>query len=48
MTNSISIEEQKTIRSKTAKPLLWVAMAGLTTIFASLTGEYAVRQADPD
>jgi len=48
MTNSISIEEQKTIRSKTAKPLLWVAMAGMTMIFASLTSAYVVRQADPD
>lgn len=48
MTTSISIEEQKDIRNKTAKPLLWVAMAGMTMIFASLTSAYVVRQADPD
>lgn len=48
MTTSIPIEEQKEIRNKTAKPLLWVAMAGMTMIFASLTSAYVVRQADPD
>jgi cytochrome c oxidase subunit 3 len=48
MTNGISIEEQGVIRSKTAKPLLWVAMAGMTMIFASLTSAYVVRQADSD
>lgn len=48
MTTTIPIEEQKQIRNKTAKPLLWVAMAGMTMIFASLTSAYVVRQADPD
>lgn len=48
MLSSIPIEEKKVIRSKTAKPLLWVAMAGMTMIFASLTSAYVVRQADPD
>ena len=48
MTNGISIEEQAVIRTKTSKPLLWVAMAGMTMIFASLTSAYVVRQADSD
>ena len=48
MTTSIPIQEQTQIRNKTAKPLLWVAMAGMTMIFASLTSAYVVRQADPD
>jgi len=48
MTTSIPIEEQKQIRNRTAKPLLWVALAGMTMIFASLTSAYVVRQADPD
>tara|TARA_R110002050_G_scaffold87066_3_gene184626 strand:+ start:18745 stop:19323 length:579 start_codon:yes stop_codon:yes gene_type:complete len=48
MTTGISIEEQGVIRKKTAKPLLWVAMAGMTMIFASLTSAYVVRQADSD
>ncbi len=48
MTNGISIQEQAVIRTKTAKPLLWVAMAGMTMIFASLTSAYVVRQADSD
>jgi len=48
MTTTIPIQEQNQIRNKTAKPLLWVAMAGMTMIFASLTSAYVVRQADPD
>ena len=48
MTTTIPIQEQTQIRNKTAKPLLWVAMAGMTMIFASLTSAYVVRQADPD
>ena len=48
MTSGISIEEQGIIRSKTAKPLLWVALAGMTMIFGSLTSAYVVRQADSD
>ena len=48
MTEGISISEQQSIRSKTAKPLLWVGMAGMTMIFGSLTSAYVVRQADPD
>ena len=48
MVNGISIKEQGLIRSKTAKPLMWVALAGLTMIFASLTSAYVVRQADSD
>jgi cytochrome c oxidase subunit 3 len=48
MTNGISIQEQAVIRTKTSKPLLWVAMAGMTMIFASLTSAYVVRQADSD
>lgn len=48
MVSSVSIEEQGQIRSKTAKPLLWVALAGMTMIFASLTSAYIVRQADAD
>jgi len=48
MTTGISIQEQGIIRTKTAKPLLWVALAGMTMIFASLTSAYVVRQADSD
>ncbi|UTW68151.1 cytochrome c oxidase subunit 3 [bacterium SCSIO 12643] len=48
MASGISIQEQGIIRSKTAKPLLWVAMAGMSMIFASLTSAYVVRQADSD
>ncbi len=48
MVSSISIEEQKKIKERTAKPLLWVGMAGMTMIFASLTSAYIVRQADAD
>ncbi len=48
MANRISIKEQAVIRTKTSKPLLWVAMAGMTMIFASLTSAYVVRQADSD
>jgi cytochrome c oxidase subunit 3 len=48
MTSGISLQEQGVIRHKTAKPLLWVALAGMTMIFASLTSAYVVRQADSD
>lgn len=48
MVSGIPIKEQGIIRTKTAKPLLWVAMAGMTMIFASLTSAYVVRQADSD
>ncbi|MFT4754851.1 MAG: cytochrome c oxidase subunit 3 [Salibacteraceae bacterium] len=48
MIKGISTQEQGRIRTKTAKPLLWVALAGLTMIFASLTSAYVVRQADSD
>lgn len=40
--------EKEIVRQKTAKPLLWVAMAGMTMIFASATSAYVVRQADAD
>jgi len=48
MISQISIQEQGIIRTKTAKPMLWVALAGMTMIFASLTSAYVVRQADSD
>lgn len=48
MVSTIPIEEQKVIREKTAKPLLWIAMAGMSMIFISLTSAYIVRQADSD
>lgn len=48
MTSQISIQEQGIIKTKTAKPMLWVALAGMTMIFASLTSAYVVRQADSD
>lgn len=48
MKSQISINEKRDIQSKTAKPLLWVAMGGMTMIFASLTSAYIVRQADAD
>jgi cytochrome c oxidase subunit 3 len=48
MVDGISIQEQGIIRTKTAKPLLWVALGGMSMIFASLTSAYVVRQADSD
>lgn len=47
MTTNFDLEK-KSIRAKTAKPLLWVGLAGMTMIFASLTSAYVVRQADSD
>lgn len=41
-------QEKEIVRQKTAKPLLWVGMAGMTMIFGAATSAYVVRQADAD
>jgi cytochrome c oxidase subunit 3 len=47
--DSIELQREKEIvRQKTAKPLLWVGMAGMTMIFIAATSAYLVRQADSD
>ncbi len=43
-----NMDESRLIKQKTAKPLLWVGLVGITMIFASLTSAYIVRQAEPD
>lgn len=47
MENSLQ-QERQIVRQKTAKPLLWVGMAGMTMIFGAATSAYVVRQADAD
>ncbi len=44
----ISLEEKRIIRSKVAKPLLWIGMVSMVMIFASLTSAYIVRQEKGD
>jgi cytochrome c oxidase subunit 3 len=44
MQGTISIEEKKLTREKTAKPLLWIAMVSMSMLFAGLTSAYMVRQ----
>lgn len=48
MKGTISIEEKKIIREKTAKPLLWIAMVSMLMIFVGLTSAYVVRQGKGD
>ena len=45
---SISAEEKKEIRQKTAKPLLWIAIVSMIMMFAGITSAYVVRQAKGD
>ena len=44
---TISNEEQQSIRNKSAKPMLYLAMIAMCMIFAGLTSAYMVRSADP-
>ena len=46
--NTITIEEKKEIREKSAKPLLWLGMVSMAMIFAGLTSAYVVRQGKGD
>lgn len=43
----ISSEEKIEIRSRTAKPMLWLAIISMCMIFGALTSAYMVRRADP-
>ncbi|MBL4578409.1 MAG: cytochrome c oxidase subunit 3 [Flavobacteriales bacterium] len=44
----ISLEERSEIRSKTAKPLLWVGMMSMVMLFAAFTSAIVVRRAEPN
>lgn len=46
--STISVEERKEIREKSAKPLLWIGMVSMAMIFAGLTSAYVVRQGKGD
>ena len=46
--NTITLEEKKEIREKSAKPLLWLGMVSMAMIFAGLTSAYVVRQGKGD
>lgn len=45
---NISLEENKEIKKKVAKPLLWIAIVSMIMMFAGLTSAYVVRQAKGD
>jgi cytochrome c oxidase subunit 3 len=44
---NISLEEKETIRNKSAKPMLWLAILSMCMIFGGLTSAYMVRSGDP-
>jgi cytochrome c oxidase subunit 3 len=44
----ISLEEKRSIREKSAKPLLWLSMVSMTMIFAALTSAYVIRHEKGD
>ncbi len=46
MEATISYQEQREIRNKTAKPLLWIGIVSMLMLFAGLTSAYIVRIAD--
>src|ERR1035437_7411965 len=43
----ISVEETQVIKSKAAKPMLWLAIVSMCMIFGGLTSAYMVRRGDP-
>jgi len=44
---NISEDEKQSIRSRSYKPLLWIAIISMCMIFAGLTSAYLVRMGDP-
>ncbi|MEX2597176.1 MAG: cytochrome c oxidase subunit 3 [Salibacteraceae bacterium] len=46
MATFISEEEAKSIKAKTAKPMMWVGIVGIVMLFAGMTSAYIVRQAE--
>src|SRR3989338_7033081 len=44
---TISQEEKDTIKKKSAKPMLWLAIISICMIFGGLTSAYVVRSGDP-
>ena len=44
---AISAEEKQVIKSKAAKPMLWLAIVSMCMIFGGLTSAYMVRRGDP-
>lgn len=44
---NISKEEQQSIRNRSAKPLLFLAIIAMSMVFAGLTSAYVVRSGDP-
>lgn len=40
----LTLTEKHEVRSKTAKPVLWLAMVSMVMLFAGLTSAYIVRQ----
>ena len=45
---TIDAEEQRIIKERTRKPLLYAGIVGISMVFAGLTSAYIVRQADAD
>ena len=43
----ITEEEKQGIKSKSAKPMLWLAIVSMCMIFGGLTSAYMVRRGDP-
>jgi cytochrome c oxidase subunit III len=46
--SAISLEEKRSIRQKSAKPLLWLSMVSMVMIFAALTSAYVIRHEKGD
>jgi cytochrome c oxidase subunit 3 len=44
---NISIEEKQSIKSRSAKPMLYLAIISMCMIFGGLTSAYMVRSGDP-
>ena len=48
MMSTISIQEQREVREKVGKPLLWIGMVSMAMLFAGLTSAYVVSQGKGD
>lgn len=46
MTGYITKEEAREIKTRTAKPMLWVGIVSMIMLFAGMTSAYIVRQAE--
>jgi cytochrome c oxidase subunit 3 len=44
---TITQEEKESIKGKTSKPMLWLAIVSMCMIFGGLTSAYMVRRGDP-